>query len=135
MVDMERVQQRVLRGLYAGAGAVASGAVGNFLANQLNSDAQVGVGTVAAGAALSVGVDEVFSSPNSFPNDALEYAGYGMQAVGWDQVAEAMDISIGGAAQSRTVNLRSNPNTGVSISRSQNGTSGRPTEEFQADVA
>lgn len=108
MVDMEEVRKKVLRGVYTGIGAVATGAVGNFLASEIDgSDIVVAGGEVAIGAAVSVGAEEVSGFNSSIPEEPLEFAGYGMQAVGWDEMAEALDIGIGGgSSQSRVVDVR-----------------------------
>lgn len=111
MVDMDVVKQRLLRGAYTGVGAVVSGSIGNVLSNQINNEMAVAVGEIAVGAGVSVGADEVFSERESIPNEFLEFAGYGVQAVGWDELAESANL---GAMTDTTqtgaevINVRSN---------------------------
>ena len=108
MVDMEVVTDRVLKGLFTGFGAVASGSIGNLLEGQTGNGTLIGAGEVAIGAAVSVGVDQVFDSPDSIPNDAIEHVGYGIQAVGWDEIAESMNWGLGQQTGAEVINVRSN---------------------------
>jgi len=106
-IDWEIVKAKLKRGAFTGAGAVVSGGIGNFLSGQLDSNRAVAAGEVAAGAALSVGADYAFPERNSITNEAMEFAGYGVQAVGWDEMAESMDLGLGQQTGANVVSVRS----------------------------
>lgn len=96
MVDMEVVRERLLKGAYVGVGSFASSFVGQAIEdNTPLGDIETAVAQAALGAGMSVGVDEVFDDPSSMPNDAVEFAGYGLQGAAWSQVAE--DLMAGGS--------------------------------------
>lgn len=109
-IDRDKVVKRLMRGAFTGAGAVVSGSVGNLIAGRVSgSDFVVSAGEIALGASLSVFADELVDDKDSIPNDAIEFFGYGMQAVGWDEAFEALELdNIGGGGQSRVVDVRGN---------------------------
>lgn len=120
-IDREKVVKRLIRGAFTGAGAVATGTVGNLIAGRVSgSDLIVAGGEIALGASASVFADELFSDVDSIPNEAVEHFGYGMQAVGWDEAFEALNLDNigGGGGQGRVVDVRE---TSASAS-SPNGT-------------
>lgn len=106
-IDFDLVQERVLRGLYAGVGGVLSGAVGNFVSGQFpNTNMAVAAANIGVGAGASIGADMVFQDVDSVPNDLIEYAGYGMQAQGWDEVASSFNIGFDNAGDQQVVDVR-----------------------------
>lgn len=107
MVDREVLIERLKRGLYVGVGVVASGATGNFIEGQLSSEGEtfketsmtVGAGQVAAGLGASVFADEIFSDVGEMPNDAVEFAGYGIMGSGVDEIVDAAQVRFGEDSQ------------------------------------
>lgn len=113
-MNTQLVKQKLIRGLFTGAGAVASGAVGNYLAGQTDKDLYVGAGEVAVGAAVSVGAEQYLGQQGATVSEAAEFAGYGMQAVGWDEIAESLNFQMGGATQTgaRVIDVTANADRG-----------------------
>lgn len=106
MVDMEVVKERLMRGAFVGAGSFASSFAATFIEENLGlADIGAAGGQVATGLALSVGVDEVFTNPDSVPNDAVEYFGYGVQGGGFSNLAESVQT---GAQTGRVVSVSAN---------------------------
>lgn len=103
MVNFDRMKrmakQRLLRGGYTAVGSVASGATGNFLSERIDDERAVDIAQVAVGGAVSIGAAG-FTGPgemldeDSFLSEAVEFAGYGIQASGWDELFEDMDLSL-----------------------------------------
>lgn len=104
MVDMEKVKERALRGAYVGAGSFAASFAGGFIEEFVpGGDIATGAGQVALGLGISVGVDEVFDNPDSMPNDAVEFMGYGVQGAGFANLGEFLQA---GAQTGRVVDVQ-----------------------------
>jgi len=132
-IDWEIVKTKLKRGAYTGAGAVVSGGIGNFLGDQLDSQRAVAAGEVAAGAAISVGADYAFPDRQSMTNEAMEFAGYGVQAVGWDELAESMNLGMGTQTGANVVSVRSR----AQDSATQTGQQASPSaaeDEFSVEL-
>lgn len=92
-----------MRGAFVGVGSFASSFAGGFIEQYApGGDITTGAGQVALGLGISVGVDEVFSSPNSVPNEAVEFVGYGVQGAGFSNLGEHFTA---GAQTGRVVNV------------------------------
>lgn len=139
MVNFGRMRQlakqRALRGLYTGVGAVLSGATGNFLSERIDSEVGVDVAQIVVGNVASIGVGGV-SGPgqmldeSGFVSEAIEFAGYGIQGAGWDELAEDMDLGldVGGSQSERVVDV-----TSEARAQTDGGSSATP-DEAQADT-
>jgi hypothetical protein len=105
MVDMQKVKERLMRGAFVGAGSFASSFAGSFIEQYApGGDITTGAGQVALGLGISVGVDEVFTQPDSVPNEAVEFVGYGVQGAGFANLGESIQA---GAQTGRVVNVNS----------------------------
>ena len=105
MVDINKVKQRLMRGAFVGAGSFASSFAGSFIEQYApGGDITTGAGQVALGLGISVGVDEVFTQPDSVPNEAVEFVGYGVQGAGFANLGESIQT---GAQTGRVVNVKS----------------------------
>lgn len=139
MVNMDRVQERLLKGAYVGVGSFAS----NFTASFIEDNLPVGdMGTsavqVGTGLALSVGVDEVFENPRSAPNDLVEFAGYGIQGAGFADLADSIQAGNGSeTGQMVSVERRSPSQQAGQRVRTvtQEDTETESPADFAADVA
>jgi len=134
--------QRILRGGYTAIGAVASGSTGNWLHSQIpDNDIAVDLAQAAVGATLSIGVAG-FTGPgemmdeNGVLSEAIEFAGYGIQAAGWDELFTDLELGLttGGAqfGSDRVVDVRSRASR-VRTS-GQTGTDSSNPSKFQADI-
>jgi len=104
MVNMEKVKERLMRGAFVGAGSFASSFAGGFIEQYApGGDITTGAGQVALGLGISVGVDEVFTSPDSVPNEAVEFVGYGIQGAGFSNLGESLQA---GAQTGRVVSVQ-----------------------------
>lgn len=107
MVDMNVVRERLAKGAYVGAGAFGA----SFVEALIEDNAPVGdfgtaFGQLAVGLGISVGSDEIFTAPQSVPNDLVEYAGYGVQGAAWSNLATS--VQTGEAMGSDMVRIDSN---------------------------
>lgn len=133
MVDMEVVKNRVMRGAYVGAGSFIASTAGGLMEEHLGlEDLGVSAGQVLAGAGISIGVDEVFTDPDSLPNEAVEFVGYGVEGAGFANLGEALATEGTGARAGDEV-------VTISADSGSNGQTGAEAEtrerEFLADVA
>lgn len=97
-----------MRGAFVGAGSFASSFAGSFIEQYApGGDIATGAGQVALGLGVSVGVDEVFDNPESVPNEAIEFVGYGVQGAGFANLGESLQT---GAQTGRVVNVSSRSN-------------------------
>lgn len=103
-IDMELVKDRLLKGVFVGAGSFASTYIENIIQDNLfDNNIAMGMSELAIGAGTSVGVEMVFDEPEALPNNMVEYAGYGLQASAWNSLADA--IQTGELAGNRTVSV------------------------------
>lgn len=141
MVNMEVVKERLLRGAYVGAGSFASNFTATFIEENIGlGDMGTSIAQVGTGLTLSVGVDEVFGSPDSMPNDVVEFAGYGIQGAGWADLADS--VQTGRNLSGNTVSVQSAggrqtaQNVRVVDTEEQETNEGTTTQApFAADVA
>lgn len=129
--------QRGLRGLYAGAGAVASGATGNFLSNRIDNEVGVDVAQILVGSTVSIGVGGI-SGPgemldeDGFVSETVEFVGYGVTASGWDELFEDLDLGVSvGGGQTRVVDVTTD---GGGRGREEEERGQSASETFAADV-
>lgn len=111
MVEMDRVVERVLRGVYVGVGAVGAEFTDSVIRNRLTQqDVAVAGGTIVTGSVLSVGSDLVSDTlgmrRDGFVNDFVEYAGYGVSGAGWANLMEAFELT-GTQTASSVINVSS----------------------------
>lgn len=134
---MDIVKERLIKGAYTGLGAVLSGAAGNTIENYTSSDKAVSAGLVAAGAAISVGSDEYLGRRNPMLSQAAEHAGYGMQAVGWDELAEQLNFkAMGQQTGANVINVSANASDGRSNGEETRARSrGRSQERISLETA
>jgi hypothetical protein len=135
-MNTQVIKERLLRGAYAGAGAFAAGLVeGQIESNLPVGDLGTAAGQAALGLGMSVGVDMVFDNPQAMPNDAIEYAGYGMQAAGFANIARG--VQTGAYGGSDTVHVSATRQSGQQATTSAGGPSASNTEsqEFSVDMA
>jgi hypothetical protein len=142
MVNTRKLKERAMKGLYVGVGAFGAGFVENLVEDNLGtgnlatSAVQLGIGVGA-----SVGVDMVFDNPRSLPNEAVEFAGYGVQGAAWSNMAEV--VQTGELAGNRsTVNMTTDggSQTGqraevVELDTGTSRSSSGADNAFQAEVA
>lgn len=126
---------KLRRNLYVGLGTFGSTFVGNMVEDHVpGGDAGVGVANVVVGTGLSVGSDMVFQNRQSFPNDIVEFAGYGIAGSGWAEIADELRASqTGGRAVNVSVgqDIRRRP----SRQSQQRQTTDREREEVFLDSA
>lgn len=104
-MDFDLVQTKLLRGAYVGAGSFASSFAGNIMSRHLPfGDMGVSGGKVALGVGVSIGAEEVIGETDSIPNEAAEFAGYGIQGAGFAELANTLQT---GANTGRTVSVQS----------------------------
>lgn len=114
MVNMDKVIERVLRGVYTSGGVLVADNIEDFIADQtgLGQEAVSGIG-FGIGAASSIFVDDltdmVGMNRRGFVNDAVEFAGYGVQGASLNNLVESVT---GGSAYTPRHNVRVNANAG-----------------------
>lgn len=134
MVDFDVVRERLLKGAYVGVGSFVSSYTATTIEEQLGlGDIGASAGQVVTGLGISVGVDEVFDDPNSMPNDAVEYAGYGIQGAGFSNLAES--IRAGSNTGADVVRVERKGSTQTAQTVTDGGTQEEEGEEaFSIDV-
>lgn len=138
MVDTDKVKRRALRGIYTGAGAASSGALSNIIQDNITDSRPVVSGAhVALGNAISIGVDRALDQ-GSMAHEAVEYAGYGVQAVGWDLAAEELGARFGSQTSAHVIDVNANAGS-TSQQGSNSGPAGQEQEmtsssDFSVDV-
>jgi len=133
MVNMEKVKERLMRGAFVGAGSFASSFAGGFIEQYApGGDITTGAGQVALGLGISVGVDEVFTSPNSVPNEAVEFVGYGIQGAGFSNLGESLQA---GAQTGRVVNVKQSGSQGAPSADMNNNEQAATPETYSLDTA
>lgn len=91
MVDMDNVMTKLRRGMFVGLGTFGSTFVGNAVADFTpGGDLGTAAGELATGAGVSVAADEFVPEDGAIPNDAVEFAGYGIQGAAWAELADAV---------------------------------------------
>jgi hypothetical protein len=140
MVNMDVVQDRLLKGAFVGLGSFAGSLVEPVIEDNLPGGSMATtVAQGALGAGLSIGVDQVFDNPRSLPNDAVEFVGYGMQGNAWSNLAET--VQTGQLAGSQTVRVSSDggtSQTGQTVQvreRDRQASQASGAGSFQAEVA
>lgn len=132
MVDMEVVKNRVMRGAFVGAGSFLASTAGGLMEEHLNfGDLGTSAGQVVAGAGISIGVDQVFTDPDSVPNEAVEFVGYGIEGAGFANLGEALSAQTGARADGEVVRISTD--SGSTPARQE--ASPEQEEDFLADVA
>jgi hypothetical protein len=103
MVDMELLQEKLIRGAAVGAGSFVSGYVGDQITEFSNDIGDTGLAVTKVG--LGVGATIVASdddmlmdlgaSDDSMQSEAVEFVGYGLQGAGWKELGENLDLGFG----------------------------------------
>lgn len=133
MVDMEKVKERLMRGAFVGAGSFASAFAGSFIEQYApGGDLTTGAGQVALGLGISVGVDEVFTQPESMPNEAVEFVGYGVQGSGFANLGEALRP---GSQTGRVVNVSRRQPSQASSNASEQAQQASASSGYSLDTA
>jgi hypothetical protein len=134
MVDMEVVKNRVMRGAFVGGGSFLASTAGGLMEEHLGlGDIGTSAGQVVAGAGVSIGVDQVFQDPESLPNEAVEFIGYGVEGAGFANLGEALTTDGTGARSDGEV-VRISTDSDGSPARQEEEASAQE-EDFLADVA
>lgn len=133
MVDMDKVKERLMRGAFVGLGSFTSSFAGSFIEEYApGGDLATGAGQVAIGLGVSVGVDEVLDSRNSLPNEAVEFAGYGIQGAGWANLGESIQT---GAQTGRVVSVSEGGSNGSSNSNNSQASETQNNRAYSLDTA
>jgi len=138
MVDMEKVKERLIRGGMVGAGAFSSGFIGGALENQLGvGDLGASVGQVGVGLGVSLGADYVFDPrQEQMLNDAIEFAGYGIEGAGFanlgSAITEQVQTGAGAATGAKVVEISADAGRGTAQEAGQ--IREEEDEEFALDV-
>lgn len=105
-LDMELVKDRLMKGAFVGIGSFVSTFAENAIEKHLfDSDIAVGVAQLGVGAGVSLGADMVFDQPDAVPNNAVEFAGYGIQGSAWSNLADSLQTGAP-MGSGRTVTVR-----------------------------
>lgn len=89
MVDTDLVMDKIEKSLYTGAGAFLAKLVEPNIQGFINDDATISnAALIAGGVGTSIASDELIQDKTSPLNDAVEFAGYGISAVGWSEVGK-----------------------------------------------
>lgn len=132
-MDFDLVQTKLLRGAYVGAGSFASSFAGNLMSEHLPiSDMGVSAGKVALGVGVSIGAEEVIGDDDSIPNEAAEFAGYGVQGAGFAELANTLQT---GADTGSTVSVRSKRTGQDTSSSSSDEQSSSQPAQYRLDTA
>jgi hypothetical protein len=128
MVNTRRVKERLMRGVYVGVGSFAASTAEGLIEENLGTgDVATSLAQAGLGLGLSVGADTVFSSPSSLPNDAVEFAGYGMQGAGFSNLGRSFQT---GQSLGQTVRVTTEGSSGNSSGGSDRAQAG----QFSLDV-
>jgi hypothetical protein len=134
MVDLDVVKERVKRGALVGAGAFASGFVGERLTSADGfglSEVEGSLGKIGLGVGVSVAGSELDVVQDPTVDEVMEYVGYGMQGDGFSDLAENIETGALGGSSSRKlveVNRTANADTG-------DMTSAQEDEDFLVDAS
>lgn len=122
-----------MRGAFVGAGSFASSFAGGFIEQYApGGDITTGAGQVAIGLGISVGVDEVFDRPDSVPNEAVEFVGYGVQGAGFANLGESIQT---GAQTGRVVNVQSRSGNQSNQNNEEMAQQASPSAGYSLDTA
>jgi len=117
-----------MRGVYVGVGSFAASTAEGLIEENLGTgDVATSLAQAGLGLGLSVGADTVFSSPSSLPNDAVEFAGYGMQGAGFSNLGRSFQT---GQSLGQTVRVTTEGSSGNSSGGSDRAQAG----QFSLDV-
>ncbi len=122
-----------MRGAFVGAGSFASSFAGSFIEQYApGGDITTGAGQVALGLGISVGVDEVFDKPQSLPNEAAEFVGYGVQGAGFANLGETVQT---GVQTGRVVDVERRTDNGQNRTSSETAQQAEATAGYSLDTA
>lgn len=132
-MNFDKVTDRVLRGLYTGAGVVVSDNVDDFISSQAGmSDTVTSVAAAGIGLGISVFADEatdmVGMRRNGPVNDMMEFAGYGIQGAAFNNLFESFTVNTSSVGQAVPVSK-----TRTSPTHSSGGVQHTQTRQRQDD--
>lgn len=91
MVDTEKIKARGTKALFVGAGAFGSAFLSDLVEDFLGFGGLVNdVSLIAIGTGASVYADEAFPALDALPNNAVEFAGYGVAGEGFSSLGESL---------------------------------------------
>jgi len=136
MVDMELVQEKLIRGGAVGVGAFASGYIGSQITDisQDIGDNMLAASKIGLGVGASIVADDddllmdLDSSNDSMQSEAVEFVGYGLQGAGWKELGESLDVGFGGdgggrgsSATSKRVRRKSRKRKATRVTQTDGG--------------
>lgn len=132
MVDLTVIRERLMKGAFVGVGSFLSSFTATLIEDKLGlGDVGAAGGQVVTGLAVSAGVDQVFTNPDSMPNDAVEFVGYGIQGAGFSNLAESIQT---GAQTGQVVSVSANGNQQREQSSNQSAQASSSTD-YSLDTA
>lgn len=132
MVNMRKVRERLMRGVYVGVGSFAASTAEGLIEENLGTgDMATAAAQATLGLGISVGADTVFSTPSSLPNDFVEYAGYGMQGAAFANLGRSFQT---GQDIGSTVRVSTGGGSGNRNSSGSQGNTNPSAETFSIDV-
>lgn len=114
--------------MYVGVGSFAASTAEGVIEEQFDTgDVATSLAQAGLGLGVSVGADTVFSSPDSVPNDFVEFAGYGMQGAAFSNLGRSIQS---GQRLGRTVRVTTEGDSG----NAQRGSRRSEAAQFSLDV-